>query len=60
MTSIEEAWREWEAKTKPCPKIHSIGTKRPKIHIYEFRQFDRAIALLWCRGQALVWCLFRL
>lgn len=45
--SLRGAKKEWEANTTPCPKNHPVGKK---IHIHEFRQFDKAIAFLNWEG----------
>jgi hypothetical protein len=49
MTPVEQAQRKWEANTKPHPKNHIVRPvvrNNPIILKEEFRQFDKAIALL--------------
>jgi hypothetical protein len=49
MTPVEQAQRKWEANTKPHPKNHIVRPvvrNNPIIFKEEFRQFDKAIALL--------------
>lgn len=49
MTPLKQAQQEWETKTTPHPKIHHVRPvvrNSPITRIEEFRQFDKAIALL--------------
>jgi hypothetical protein len=45
-TPLQQAQQEWEAHTTPRPKNHTYGKRNPEIIVHEFRQFDKAIALM--------------